>query len=166
MGGQDSEVLLIMEPYTKSARITGMPRGTTVIYDRTIKSEHPPPRAGIVAGRGVGLTAMESWCTRDCAVALAKIRGERTVIVSLYMDIKERVVNDKLASLMDMLDKKGYPIIMGIDSNAHSCLYGPTNNARGDAFEDFINRHGFAEKTWGHVQHTRLGERMALQELT
>ena len=139
--GQNQTIVLMTEPYTYDGRITGMPKGTKVVYDR--KSNRTcAPRAGIVSSLDVHLTAMDSWCNRDCAVALTRVGGIQTVLVSLYLDINLEVQPTWLDNLMQMLDRKGYPVILGVDSNAHSSLYGPSNNARGNAFEDFILQYG------------------------
>ena len=85
---------------------------------------------------------MESYCTRDCAVALAKLHGKQTILMSVYMDINKPVVSAALERALDMVNSKNLPLIMGIDSNAHSCLYGPDSNARGDQVEDMIITYG------------------------
>ena len=118
------------EPYTHDNKITGLPRGTKLVFART-KDPAKSPRAGIAAGPGVNLTAMESWCNRDCAVALARIGGVRTVLISLYLDIKLEIQPEWLDRLMGMIEAKGYPVLMGIDSNAHSTLYGPKKQWEG-----------------------------------
>ena len=141
MEGCRQTIALITEPYTYESKITGLPRGTKVIYDRTCP-KNAAPRAGIVCSQDVNLTAMESWCTRDCAVALSRANGKHTVLVSLYMDINLEVQPEWLGKLMQMLEGKGYPVIMGIDTNAHSVMYGIGQNTRGNAVEDFILQYG------------------------
>ena len=135
---QQQSILLLTEPYFYAGKLVGMPSRTNTIYDHT--SLHP--RASIATTPDVKVTAMEAWCNRDCAVAITGIGGKRTVIVSLYLDINLEVQPDWLDALMDMIDHKGYPVIMGIDSNAHSTLYGNQTNARGAAFEDFVLQYG------------------------
>ena len=120
------------------------------MYAKT-QTANQPPRAGIVAGPDVKLTAMDTWCGRDCAVALAKIGGVQTVIVSLYMDINLEVQPKWLDELMTMIDRKGYPIILGVDSNSHSTLFGNSDNARGGAFEDFVLQYGLRVENMGSV---------------
>ena len=151
LAGKSEVINLITEPYTVCNKITGMPRGTTLIYDRSIATSRPPPRAAIVGGRSLKLTAMESWCTRDCATALVTLHGKRTMLVSLYMDIKKPVRSPHLDALLNMAHQKGFPVIMGVDSNAHSCLYGPDNNMRGDEMEDLIIQHGLRVENTGLV---------------
>ena len=141
LSGQSQVITLITEPHTTAGRITGMPRGTTVVSDRTIQPGQPGPRAGIVASRDTNIHSLDRWCSRDCAAAMAKLHGKQTVIASIYLDINKPAVPQWLEDLLLMASNKKYPIILGVDSNAHSSLYGPDNNARGDAFEDFIMQH-------------------------
>ena len=122
--GENQSIILMTKPYSYKSKITNMPKGSKAIYARS-KNESFIPRAGIVASLDAKVTAMDSWCNRDCAVALARIGGKQTVLVSLYLDITLEVQPPWLEDLMDMIDSKNYPLIMGIDSNAHSTLYGP-----------------------------------------
>ena len=141
-------MVLMTEPYTVENKITGLPRGTKAVYARSAQGGQRP-RAGITASLDVNITAMDGWCNRDCAVALAKIGGVQTVIVSAYLDIKTDVQPAWMDRLMNMIETKKYPVILGIDSNAHSSMYGPDNNARGNAFEDFILQYGLKVENVG-----------------
>ena len=145
--GNKQSVVLLTEPYTVDNKITGMPKGTKAVFARS--REPGAPRAGIVSSIDVNLTAMDSWCNRDCAVALARIAGTQTVLISLYLDIKKEIQPPWLDRLMEMIDQKKYPVIMGIDSNAHSTMYGPDNSVRGNAFEDFILQYGLKVENQG-----------------
>ena len=141
-------ISFITEPHTRDDKITGMPRGTKSIYCRHT-DRNGAPRAGIITSAGVMISAMESWCNRDCAVALTKIGGVQTILISLYLDITKAVQPKWLDDLMTMIEKKKLPLIMGIDSNAHSSMYGPSTNARGDAFEDFVLQYGLKVENVG-----------------
>ena len=154
-------IVLVTEPHTVNNSVTGMPRGTKVVAAR-LKGTDCRPRAAIVASLDVKLTAMESWCRRDCAVALAKIRGKHTVIVSLYLDINLDVQPGWLDDLMTMIEEKNFPVIIGVDSNAHSALYGPDTNRRGVAFEDFILQYGLNVENIGGkpTYETRRGNKL------
>ena len=146
--GKKQTIAMITEPHTYKNKITGMPRGTKAIYARTPDCK-PAPRAGIVASLDTKVTAMDSWCNRDCAVALTNIGGQQTVLISLYLDIKLEVQPDWLDNLMEMINRKGYPLIISVDSNAHSTLYGPDDNARGSQMEDFILQYGLRVENVG-----------------
>ena len=163
MEGPQQTISLITEPHHTAGRITGMPRGTTVISDRSISQTQPGPRAGIVARRDLGLRSLDAWCSRDCAAATAKLHGRQILIASIYLDITKPPVPGWLEGLMDMAENKKLPVILGIDSNAHSSLYGPDNNTRGDEFEDFILQHGLEVINTGDTPtfETRRGSCMA-----
>ena len=153
---------MVTEPHTVAGKITGMPAGTKIIAYKTTDRNQPGPRAGIIASRDLKVNTMESWCNRDCAVGIFKMQGKQVVLVSAYLDIKEPAVPDWLETLMDMLQTRKLPVILSIDSNAHSSLYGPDNNSRGDEFEDFILKHGLEVHNQGSVPtyQTQRGDKL------
>ena len=134
--------------------------GTKSVYARS-KTKGLAPRAGIISSMDVKLTAMDNWCNRDCAVALARIGGRQTMLVSLYLDIHLEVRPSWLEDLMNMAEQKGFPILMGIDSNAHSTMFGTSNNNRGNDLEDFILQHGMNVENVGLTPtfETRRGDK-------
>ena len=136
------------EPYTYENRVAGLPSGIRTVYHR---NKNIRPRACIVASKDVNLTAMENWCNEDCAVALTRVGGKQTVIISLYLDIQKEVQPGWLDDLMQMIEEKNFPVILGVDSNAHSSLYGTDTNARGNAFEDFILQYGLKIENIGEA---------------
>ena len=156
--GRNRTILLMTEPYTYANHVVGLPNKTKLVFARS----KGIPRACIAATPDVVLTTMENWCNEDCAVALTRVGGTQTVIVSLYLDITSGVQPRWLDKLMEMIDQKGYPIIMGIDTNAHSSLWGPDTNKRGEAFEDFIFQYGLNVENMGTAPtyETRRGNRM------
>ena len=161
LSGCKQSIVLMTEPYTYNNRIAGLPNGTKAVYARP-RDNQSRIRAGIAASLDVNLTAMDSWCNEDCAVALARIGGAQTVIVSLYLDIKKEIQPEWLSKLMRMIDSKNYPVLMGIDTNAHSTLYGPSSNARGVEFEDFLLQYGLHVENEGLTPtfETRRGEKL------
>ena len=150
LGEKRQSIVLMTEPHTYANKLTGMPNGTKKVMCGA-KNEDPVPRASIVASLDVGLTAMDNWCNRDCAVALTRIGGRQTIIVSLYLDVKLDVQPAWLDRLMEMIETKNYPAIIGVDSNAHSTLYGPDTNTRGASFEDFILSYGLNVENRGNA---------------
>ena len=154
------QIVLATEPYTFDGKIAGMPMGTKSVYARS-KTKGLAPRAGIISSMDVKLTAMDNWCNRDCAVALARIGGRQTMLVSLYLDIHLEVRPSWLEDLMNMAEQKGFPILMGIDSNAHSTMFGTSNNNRGNDLEDFILQHGMNVENVGLTPtfETRRGDK-------
>ena len=86
---------------------------------------------------------MEQLTTRDCAVGLVKIGDEKILLVSAYLDIKEKVIQDWANKVMEFANRKRYPIIWGMDSNSHSTLFGKETNARGEDLEEFLINNAF-----------------------
>ena len=93
---------------------------------------------------------------------LDKTTRRQVLLASIYLDIKKPVAQTWLEDLVNMADKRRLPLILGIDSNAHSSLYGPDNNSRGDAFEDWITKHGLEIANEGNTPtyETRRGNQM------
>ena len=147
--GQRKRVLLLTEPYTVNSRVVGMPRKAQVIFDRTTRANNLAVRAAIVATPDLNITPLDAWCTRDCAAALTRVHNRQTLLVSLYCDILLPLAGEHLLSLLNMATSKGLPVILAMDSNAHSVLFGPTSNKRGDDFEDLVMSHGLTVENVG-----------------
>ena len=60
LSGRTRTVGLLTEPHTVQAQVTGMPRGSRVIYDRKGKKTGAAPRAAIVHSADVNITALEA----------------------------------------------------------------------------------------------------------
>ena len=149
MEGKTGVISLLTEPHTIQNRLHTFPRGTTSVFDRNINNKQPGPRAAIVASRDLGINSLDQWCNRDCAAALMTVEGQQVVVASVYLDIRTAVAPSWLTGLIHMADRKSYGLIIGMDSNCHSTLFGPDNNRRGDEFEDLIIRHGLAVENTG-----------------
>ena len=162
MEQKDLEIALLTEPHTICNKLHSFPRGTTLVYDRSIPRDKAAPRAAIVASRSLGITALEQWCRRDCAAACVKLDGRQTIIASVYLDIKQSARPDWLDGLLNMAARKSYPIILCVDTNAHSSLYGPSNNARGNDIEDLVLHHGLEVANRGEAPtfETRRGDKL------
>ena len=50
-------------------------------------------------------------------------------------------VKDWVQDIIDYANDKGYALLLGIDSNCHSTLYGLETNRRGEELEDFIAKN-------------------------
>ena len=151
MEGKDNFISLLTEPHLVYNKLHGFPRGTQIIYDNTIPKHKPGPRAAIVCSRELTMTALPQWSGRDCAAAILRLDKEYIIVASVYLDIRTSPRPAWLEALLDMAATKDYPLILGIDSNAHSTLYGPNNNARGDEIEDLIIQHGLEVENKGNT---------------
>ena len=73
---------------------------------------------------------------------MVKINNRETLIMSIYLDSKLKVVQPWLTAAMTFASHRGYAIIIGTDSNCHSELYGlETNNH----LEDFIGQYNLRD---------------------
>ena len=71
------------------------------------------------------------------------------MIASIYLDINLPVVPDWFRRLVDFGKGKSYGFILGLDTNAHSLLYGPDSNSRGEDLESFIISEGLRVENLG-----------------
>ena len=158
IGGKSGKLAFVTEPYISHGTITGIPNGTTIVQ----AISKGAPRAGIIASKDLGITAMDGWCTQDFAVATIRLGDVRALLVSAYLDIKLPVKQNQLENILNMANGKNYPVILCMDSNAHSTLYGPTNNQRGDELEDVIMRHALRVENVGECPtfETMRGQRL------
>ena len=58
------------------------------------------------------------------------------------MDIKLSIKPPWLVKVLEYANSRKLPIIIGMDSNAHSSLYGNQTNPRGEELEEIIINHG------------------------
>ena len=143
---KDDYICLITEPYGNKNRVGAVPSGA-----KTISYGKSQTRAAIMFSSEVGLLHIESLCNEDCAVGLLKLDGVLTLIVSTYLDIKKDVVPTWLDDIVEYAKKRGYALLIGMDSNAHSVLFGPESNSRGEQLEEFIIDNGLAVENIGNT---------------
>ena len=109
----------------------------TIPYDR---SGHP--RASITASNRLQMTEISELKHRDLAAGLITLEGKKTVILSVYLDITKEAVPDHLREAIEYCKQKRFSILVGIDSNAHSDVWGYSNNKRGNELVDYIVQEG------------------------
>ena len=133
--GEVLQVALLTEPYTAHNKVVSIPQGYRAYPSTPLEQ---PPRAAIVYPSHLVVTALTNLSTPDCAVALLKANRVGYVICSLYMDITKPIPTTLLQNILDLARRRHYKVIIGSDTNAHSSLFGPSNNRRGDDLEDCI----------------------------
>ena len=69
---------------------------------------------------------------------------EKEVVASVYLDILKPVSQKFVLDLLQFIEVKQLSCIIAVDSNAHSTLYGPEQNGRGDQFEDLVASFGLS----------------------
>ena len=67
---------------------------------------------------------------RDLFAGPVTLEGEKTVILSLYLDITREVIAEHLVKAIEYCKKRRFAIFLGIDSNVHSDIWGQSNKKR------------------------------------
>lgn len=140
-------VCLLTEPYQTKNRLAELPQNH-VCFPSTIQQHRP--RTAIFVPSNIPHVFLKHLSGQDITVVLLNTECGKLLIASIYLDSDDLVVPEWLTKLMDYIDEKNLPSIIGFDSNAHSTLYGPDTNARGKRFEDFIMQHNLHVENVGH----------------
>ena len=80
-----------------------------------------------------------------------KVAGSVLLAVSAYLDITQPAVPAWLEDIPTYATQHSMGLIMAIDTNAHSYLYGPDSNRRGEDFESYLFQHHLVIHNRGHT---------------
>ena len=141
-------VCLITEPYNFKGKVATLPSNVQVVPENT---EEKASRAIIIASPNCEIVEVSNLCSKDSAVAHCKIDKVNILLCSIYMDVTLSVQQEFLNKIMDYADSKNVEIIMGIDTNSHSTMYGKDTNNRGKDMEEFILDNGLSIENIGKV---------------
>ena len=131
-------MVLVQEPYLYKNKPAIQPLSAKKYY-----TKNPNNRTAIYTSKNINAWIIEHLSNKDATVIVCKIEGRTTVIASIYMDYNDTspFVKDWVQDIIDYANDKGYAILLGIDSNCHSTLYGLETNRRGEELEDFIAKN-------------------------
>ena len=150
-------ICLCQEPYVYQNNALMQPR-TSIKY---IGGQGNHPRSAIYTARNIKAWHIESLSNRDLFLIIIIISGKgmtaivvninnrETLILSAYLDSKLKVVQPWLTAAMSFASHRVYAIIIGVDSNCHSELFGLETNKRGKNIEDFIAQHNLRVENQG-----------------
>ena len=139
-------ILLVQEPYIyKGKPIFNLPNYN--IHYKGINN-----RTLIAVPRCLRAWNISSLSDKDTTTILIEDDNkQRILVVSAYLDIKLDVVSKKLDEIVLYSNINKIPILVGMDSNCHSTVWGcDSNNARGDALEEFIIQNNLCVLNKGH----------------
>lgn len=123
----DPIIALITEPWINGGKVQGLTGGDKYFANGA--------RATIMC-RGVKSWPLPHLNTKDMVAANVIWSKNRITLASVYWDIKK---DDLPEGLSEVAKIKDTPIIIGMDTNAHSALWGcPDTNSRGETLEEFI----------------------------
>ena len=100
------------------------------------------PRAAITACTRLQMAEISELKHRDLAAGLITLEGKKPVIISIYLDITQDPVPEHLIKAINYCKQKRFSILIGMDSNAHSDIWGHSNNKRGNELVDYIVQEG------------------------
>ena len=140
-------VCLVQEPSLFKGKFQNKPLASRA-YPSVFVSENP--RAAIFSAKNLNMLELPDLEDRDCAVGLIKVNNRNIIVASLYLDYNNReVILNSLGKLIQFSDEKNLPILIGMDSNCHSTLFGSETNARGVLLEEFIITNSLAVENVG-----------------
>ena len=132
------DVAFITEPYAPYGLVRIEAGKGCIISSRGTKKN--PPRACLRLC--LPSWPMDEFTNRDMATAMIRLEGGDFCVASLYLDIDYKVNNESFIQLIERCESQGTPLIMGLDSNAHSQLWGcEESNQRGEELEAILLEH-------------------------
>ena len=137
-------ICLVQEPYVGNQSVALQPNSCKKYY------VGKKPRAIIYTDKARDSWLVESLSTPDMAVIHTKIEEQETLVVSSYLDINnDEVITNELEEMMAFATMKGWAVLIGMDSNCHSVIYGLETNGRGEKLEEFIAETGLEVENVG-----------------
>ena len=129
------DIALLHEPYVNQSRVRMLDGRRGVIL-----ADKSNPRAAIYVRKELEPWLVEEFTDRDLCVCTIKIDGRLWYLASVYLDINFNIKeNSNLEKLIDFCNVSKIPLLLGVDSNAHSILWGSeSTNGRGEDLEDII----------------------------
>ena len=94
-------------------------------------------RAAVVVDGGKrNFWPIDSLSSRDLAVVAMTGYDDTIIFASAYLDITSPVIIPEMQKLVLFCKEKKFPLVMGVDSNAHSTTWGEdSTNSRGETLE-------------------------------
>ena len=123
--GSEPTIAFITEPYTAYDKIVSLPLGYNVFPQEPLS---PPPRAGLAIPAHLPVSFLPDLSTRDSASVLVTIGDRKFLLVSGYCDITLDPIPSWLRDCVKYAEDNQHELVIGLDTNAHSALFGPQNN--------------------------------------
>ena len=140
-------ICLVQEPWITKRGISGIPPHITKQHT-TIKKDDPPIRAAILHTRSQNIWPIPHFSDRDICTCIwnapTKLgQTEEIWLISAYWAGQDKDLPPKLIQTIEHCTNSNIKFICGMDSNAHSNLWGSTtSDRRGALLEDLIFQFG------------------------
>jgi len=96
------------------------------------------PRAIVRTGTDIPSWLISEFTDKDIATVGIKVNHSIIYVASVYLDILLPIEDSTLLALLEHTLKNNIPLVIGMDSNAHSTLWGIDDNDRGTKLETII----------------------------
>ena len=123
----------LTEPYHYQNKIS-KPGNNFMIFPETTQTD--PPRAALLIPKHFRPVFLPNLSNPDCTVGL--IKQNNILLLSAYFDKNNPVNQPWFFRAIKYAQDRNLKLLICIDSNAHSVLYGNETNARGEILEDII----------------------------
>ena len=141
-----SSIGLLTEPYHYRNKICKVGRNFDLFPDTTLAK---PPRAAILIPKSLNATFLPQLSNPD--VTTIYLKKQHLLLVSGYCDAKLPMIQEWLIKIMEYSNTRNCKVVLGLDSNAHSELYGRETDSRGELLEEFIFHHNLEVENRGDV---------------
>ena len=139
-------ICCIQEPCSARSKLINQPN-TVQRFGKSVC-----PRTCIYTDTNTNAWLLEALSTKDITAIQVCIQKQQVLIVSAYLDSADSIVWTRdMDKIVEYTDDKNLGLIICMDSNCHSTLFGPDTNARGKKFEEAIAGHNLVIENSGHV---------------
>ena len=132
------EIAFITEPHLANKKVTSLLSDR--LQSQVLAAEGPHrPRAALRVCHDLQPWLVTEFTGPDMCVGSIKIKNQVVYVCSLYLDILKEVHHPEFLRLVEWCNRERMPLVIGMDSNAHSPLWGSDErNARGEELEDIF----------------------------
>ena len=142
------DIALVTEPFVN--------RDNVELISTTVNNVHAARgtsrRACVVVKKDLTAWLVPEFTNRDICTVAIKVEGKLTYATSVYLDITNTARLPLMEDLIAKCDRKKIPLILGMDSNSNSPLWGcPEANKRGEDMETLIALNNLTVMNIGDV---------------
>ena len=130
------DIVFITEPYAFGDGIKLLKNSRYSLFYKQGQEQ----RAAMRIARSLNAWQVEKYTGKDMCTVAIKLDNKLGYYCSLYLDINLNAIHPLLPKLIDECEANGTPLIVGMDSNAHSQLWGcDEENERGRDLSDLFS---------------------------
>ena len=133
---RSESIVLVTEPPVAGGKTKSLKQPNAQIFSHEGKES---PRSAIRVAKGLHPWLVPEYTERDICVVAIQIKSKLVYLCSLYLDITFDIRHQLFCKLVDRCNQERIPLVVGMDSNAHSPLWGsPDRNERGEELEEIL----------------------------